>query len=832
MPRAQNSHAFVNAAFLFKVTDSKIEEARICFGGINPSFTRPLETESLIQGKELSSDTSFIDVFEKLLDELKPDSVLTDPSPEYRKTLAAGLFYKLLLTMIPDVKSEYRSGGDKMIRELSSGAQVYDVFENTFPVTQAVIKLEAPAQCSGEAVYANDLEPFHGEVFCAFVHATKVGATIEEIDPSEALKLEGVLAFFSAREIPGVNSFVFSGVKGLVEQEELFVSSTVKHYDQPLGVIVAESNELAHMAAGKVRVMYSNTNYKVLCTMKDVLASKDNTRIKDVHHLGETPPNDIKLKGTTINGVFYIGTQYPFHMEPQTTVCVPNEDGITVFTATQWMDQSQAAISSMLNVKLNTIHVIVRRLGGSYGGKATRGNQAACACALVAFHLNKPARFVQSLESMMSSLGKRYSNNSVYEVNVSDKGKIVSLDNTFYEDFGCSENENPIKAHTVNVIFNCYERNRFWKFDGKAVITDAPSNTFCRAPGSMEGIAMMEYIIEHVAFETGLDPVEVRLVNISPQNKIRNMFKKFLDDVEYQSRQIEIESFNSSNRWRKKGLSVALMEYSIEYNRMYTVTLVAYHIDGSVLISHGGIEMGQGLNTKLAQVAAYTLGIPLELINVVQSDTFNGANSKVTGASVASESLAYSVRKCCWTLLDRLKPIKQSLKNPTWVDITRKAVENSVNLIVSDVSKPTDLKPYTICGCCATEVEVDILTGNVIVQRVDILQETGKSLNPLIDIGQIEGAYIMGLGYWLMERCVFNKETGQLVTNNTWNYKVPGAKDIPVDFRIELMQKSSNVGFMGSKGLLFLVVFKALHCFLSSHRGACHLPFYWNTICG
>ncbi|KAL5273168.1 hypothetical protein ACFFRR_000120 [Megaselia abdita] len=801
MPRSQNAHAYVNAAFLFKLSQTKVEKASICFGGIDPSFSHATETENFLQGKDLSDETTLQEIFKSLNNELKPDWVLPDASPAFRKCLSSGLLYKFILSIIPEdkIKEEYRSGGQKLIRNLSSGSQIFDVIEKNFPLTKPVMKLEALPQCSGEAKYTNDIQPMKGEVFCAFVCATVVGADIQEIDASEALKIPGVKAFFSTKDIPGSNTFTVKGMLGIVEEEEIFVSKTVKYYNQPLGVMVAESNAIASKASSKVRVMYTRTDHQVLPTMKEVLADKTAypERIQNMSQCGEYST----ITGNKeIHGIFDMGTQYHFTMEPQTTVCVPGEDGLTVYSATQWMDLVQSAISYMLKVQQNSIHVIVRRLGGAFGGKISRSSQIACACALVAHHLNRPTRFIQSIESMMGSLGKRYSNNSNYSVKVNEKGKILSLKNIFYEDCGWSLNENPINFHSTLMARNCYEQTASWKLEGNAVLTDAPSNTWCRSPGSTEGVAMMENIIDQIAVETGQDAVDVRMVNIASDNKMKELLPKFLKTSDYKKREADIKTFNVANRWRKKGISVSVMEFPIFYFGLYTATVAVYGKDGTVLISHGGIEMGQGMNTKVAQVAAFVLSIPLELVSVIQSDSLNGANSMVTGGGVGSESAAYAVKKCCETILLRLKPIKEELKNGTWVDIVRKASEKNINLMASDCHRPGDLNNYIVWGCSATEIEIDVLTGNVTVQRVDILEDTGESLSPLVDVGQIEGSFVMGLGYWLTEQCIFNKQTGMLLTDRTWNYKVPGIKDIPVDFRIELLQKSANNGgFLRSK---------------------------------
>lgn len=802
MPRSQNAHAYVNAAFLINQTQSKVEKASLCFGGISPTFTHAIETEKTLLNKDLSDEATITETFKVIMSELNPDWVLPDASPEYRKCLAAGLLYKFLLSIIPPekVKKEFLSGGQKLIRILSSGSQMFDVIEKNFPLTQPVMKLEALPQCSGEAKYTNDLAPLKDEVFCAFVCATVVGAEIQEIDPKEALNIKGVIAFFSAKDIPGKNSFTVKGMLGIVDEEEIFVEKYVKYYNQPLGVIVAESNAIANKATSKVKIMYTRSDYKVVSTMSEVLADKNKHkhRIINMTRFGEYLEAS---GGKEISGIFDMGSQYHFTMEPQTTVCIPDEDGMKVYAATQWMDLTQKTISAMLNLQQNKLQIIVRRLGGAYGAKISRSQLVACTAALVAFHLNRPTRFIQTIESMMDSLGKRYSNNSNYKVTVNEKGKVLTLKNIFYEDCGWSMNENPVNFHSTLMARNCYHQTDSWKIEGKAVVTDAPSNTWCRAPGSNEGVSMMENIIDHISVELGIDSVDVRLANLEPESKMKELLPKFIKSCDYRKRETEIIKFNKENRWRKKGIAVSVMEFPIFYFGIFTATVAVYGNDGSVLITHGGIEMGQGMNTKVAQVAAFIFGIPLDLVHVIQSDSLNGANSIVTGGCVGSECVAFAVKKCCEVILERLKPVRSEVEDGSWVDVVRKANEKAINLIASDCHKPGDLKDYKVWGCCATEVEVDILTGNVIVQRVDILEDTGESLSPLVDIGQIEGAFVMGLGYWLTEQCIVDKQSGMLLTNRTWNYKVPGVKDIPIDFRIELLQKSANGGgLLRSKG--------------------------------
>ncbi|XP_053955239.1 uncharacterized protein LOC128861267 [Anastrepha ludens] len=804
MPRAQNAHAYVNAAFLIDMDPfvGKVNSGRICFGGIHPEFVHATAIESVLAGQNLFEKGTVSNIFKNLIAQLKPDDVLPDASPDFRKTLAGGLLYKSLLKIAPTdkVKDEYKSGGNLLQRPLSSGMQSFETNEKNYPVTQAVEKIEAMIQCSGEATYMNDILTTSNSVYCAFANATKVGANIEQIDASEVLQTPGVIAFYSAKDIPGKNlscdpSFGY-------ETEEIFCSGIVKYYDQPLGVVVAITSDIANRTATKVKVTYSNSTRNILPTTAHVFEAQEMGRVNKIK---SSQFDDIKLLETpdiNAKGLFEIGGQYHFTMEPQTTIAIPFEEGLQVWTATQWMDHTQCVIAKMLQVKVNDVQLKVRRLGGGYGSKISRGNQVACAASLVAHKLNRPARFVQTIESMMNSNGKRWGCRSDYEFHIKTNGKIIGLKNTFYQDAGYTLNENPIKGHSVACAKNCYELpDSSTKIVAEAVITDAPSSTWCRAPGSVEGIAMIENILEHIAFEANIDPADARLVNLKPGNKMEELLPRFIKSTEYRKRRNEIDDFNEKNRWVKRGLGLAIMEYPVFLFGQYPATVSVYHIDGTVVISHGGIEMGQGMNTKIAQVAAHTLGIPLSFIRIESSDTINGANSMVTGGAVGSESLCFAVRKACETLNERLKPVRDALgKETSWLDVVQQAWGKAINMIVSDQYKKGDMENYNVYGLALTEVEVDILTGNNQIRRVDILEDAGESLSPHIDIGQVEGSFIMLLGYWLTEQLIYDRQTGQLLTNRTWNYKPPGAKDIPIDFRVELLQRNPNpAGFMRSK---------------------------------
>ncbi|XP_034131066.1 xanthine dehydrogenase isoform X3 [Drosophila guanche] len=847
MPRAQNAHAYVNAAFLLELDNaSKVKTARICFGGINPEFVHATAIEKLLLGRNPYENGLVEQAFGQLSTILKPDEVLPDASPVYRRKLACGLFYKFLLKTAAQRKqgvgSRFALGGSLLQRPVSSGKQNFETFEEHYPVTKPTEKHEGLIQCSGEATYANDLPSQHNQVWAAFVTGKKIGAKVTKVDPQPALALPGVVAYLDAKDIPGPN---YIGPKTrdaffFAQDEELFATGEIKYHNQPIGMIVASSNLLAHRAAELVKVSYDGGSKEVLATLKDVLDKVGASSSDRLEHKVKSTLENLDLGGehfdVSSSGQLDMGLQYHYYMEPQTTVALPFEGGMQVYVATQWMDLSQEIIANILNLKVNEVQVKTRRIGGGYGGKATRCNLAAAAAAVAANKLNRPVRFVQSLESIMTTIGKRWAFHCDYDFFVQKSGKIVGIVSRFFEDAGYLSNESPM-GHVVILSKNCYEFSDNYKLDGFLVYTDSPSNTPCRAPGSVEGIALIENIIEHIAFETGQDPVDVRYANMLPAHKISEMMPGFLKKTLYKERRADIIAYNKENRWRKRGLGLCVMEYQIGYFGQFPATVAIYHSDGTVVVSHGGIEMGQGMNTKISQVVAHTLGIPMQQVRIEASDTINGANSMVTGGAVGSESLCFAVRKACETLNSRLAPIREEVKPSNWQQLINEAYNRKINLIASDQCKQGDMEPYSVCGLCLTEVEFDVLTGNYLVNRVDLIEDTGESLNPNVDIGQIEGAFMMGLGYWTSEQIVVDKQSGECLTNRTWTYKPPGAKDIPVDLRIELLPKSPNkAGFMRSKATgepaicLSIAVAFALQQALQSARDDAGVPKAWVTL--
>ncbi|KAG6462340.1 hypothetical protein O3G_MSEX013200 [Manduca sexta] len=335
-----------------------------------------------------------------------------------------------------------------------------------------------------------------------------------------------------------------------------------------------------------------------------------------------------------------------------------------------------------------------------------------------------------------------------------------------YEDNGYTINEQFIQV-IVGSYSNCYDSSS-WNFRCFDVTTDTPKNSWCRSPGNLEAIAMVEYVMEQIACELGLDPLDVRLANIAEEYAdIKKMIKTIKKNSNYEKRRKAVDKFNRENRWLKRGLRFSIMRWTPIPVGIIAVNMSVYHGDGTIALTHSGIEMGQGLNTKAIQVCAFLLNIPIEKIQVKENNTIIGPNVYATAGSLGSQNVSLGVTECCEELLRRLEPIRQQLTNPTWEELISTAYQSNVNLQTQGFVGIPDIEKYVynIFGVALAEVEVDVLTGEFQVLRVDLEEDVGLSTNPFIDVGQIEGAFIMGQGYWTCEDLIYDKNTGEMTNN-------------------------------------------------------------------
>lgn len=320
---------------------------------------------------------------------------------------------------------------------------------------------------------------------------------------------------------------------GGVEQIFLSEDNPVLYSGQPVGIILADTFALANRAAKKVRISYKNPTVKtpIVTSLHDAHEKKAKERYHPISYCKITPTvTDLNTENAKkVVGTFDIGAQYHYTMEPQTTLCLPAEDGIEVMSSTQWVHKVQIAVSRCLNIPNNQVNMVLRRLGGAYGAKGTRATHVACAAAIGCKLTNLPVRFVMTLEANMEVMGKRFALLNEYDIDVDNDGRILKMINNFAQDFGCSMNDGPV-FNTINHVKNVYTTDT-WDVQSSATLTDAPSHTYCRAPGTTEGLAMIENIMEHIARVTGKDTLSVRMANMPENHKMRTMLPEFLKSI-------------------------------------------------------------------------------------------------------------------------------------------------------------------------------------------------------------------------------------------------------------------------------------------------------------
>nr|CAD7596424.1 unnamed protein product [Timema genevievae] len=662
------------------------------------------QSENYLKGKSVFTQETLTGVMNLLEQELQPDYILPDASPQYRKGLAEALYYKFLLQLSGSrVKSKYLSGGELLTRPPSSGVQQFQTDSSQWPLNQPVPKIEALVQCSGEAEYVNDHPPIPGQLFAAFVLTTEAVGNIIDIDPSPALVSAADIFACSIGRTP------LSRVGGEANVYLLFCSGKVLYEGQPVGIIVAVTRKLANKAANNVRIQYSNVEKPVI-QLRDIVGTKNETRVDLGQASGADIDKGVRYSVTVpigvthvVKGSFCNSRQYHFTMETQTCLTVPTENGLNVFSSTQWMDNVQGAIGRILAIPENSIVVSVRRVGGAYGSKISRANFTAAASALAAHILNKPVRMILSMETNMRAVG------------VDDDGNIKYLKSDFFCNIGSSNNYS--YALLVPVLFpNCYT-SLDWSVLNHDVMTPMAAQVPTRAPATFQCIASIEYIMQHIANVVQKDPVQVRINNIAAVHPVISMIAELKTSSQYDERLKDIEAFNKVNRWKKKGesleeerylpreihpvvmnlrFSALYHEYDSQVNRWkkkgislvpmqhdllfigtFRALVSIYAADGTVTVQHAGTEIGQGINTKVAQVCAHTLGIPLDLVSIQPSNSVVAANGDSTAGSVTSDTCCYATIECCKILLARLEPVRLTLVDPTWQTLvsTAKAME-------------------------------------------------------------------------------------------------------------------------------------------------------------
>lgn len=702
-------------------------------------------------------------------------------------------------------------------------------------VGKPIMHKNAEAQVTGETKYTDDLPLNADALHAAVVQSTRAHAKVLSVDTSAAEKCPGFVAYYCAKDVIGSNK-----IGPIVQDEEIFSSGIVKHYGAVIGVIIANTHEQAVYATRKVKVEYEDL--PAIISIADAIAA--GSFFDDHHVLTSGNMNKEKAEADVhVEGTGRIGAQEHFYLETLCTVAIPQENGhMEVFSSTQAIAKTQKFCASVCGLPASKVVAKCKRLGGGFGGKETRTAFIACAATLAAFKLNRPVSINIERDVDMCITGQRHSFLFNYKAGCMKDGTLKYLDIDLFSNAGYSLDLSvPVMDRALFHVDNCYSWPAI-SARGNVCRTNQPSHTAYRGFGGPQGLAASEMVLEHLANELRVSPEKLRNMNLYKEGELTHYGQPLEDwmvpklwakahiDADFIARRQKVDDFNKANRWRKRGLSLLPTKFGLNYTAKFMNqggALVHIYTDGSVLVAHGGTEMGQGLYTKMIQVAAQCFGISDDMVTITETASNTIANSLPTAASLSTDMYGMAVLNACEQIQERLVKIKATLPaDADWLSIVNAAYFNRVDLsahgfYVVDpnrcgfdwsidspnmADKGTPFNYFTTGVACA-EVEVDCLTGDSHVIRADVVMDLGKSVNPAIDIGQIEGAFVQGYGWSTMEELVRGDkdhpwvQTGQLFTRGPGTYKIPSFNDVPMDFRVHLSDTDNKYAVHSSKAV-------------------------------
>ena len=731
-----------------------------------------------------------------------------------------------------------------------------------------VVHESARLHVTGEAVYTDDIPELRGTLYAALIlspvaHGELIG---EGIDRAAILAEHGVVAVYTASDIPGENN-----CGPIIHDDPFLAAGKVEFMGQAIAVVVARDMLYAREAAKKAVVKVKEL--PAILTIDEAMAAKSFIMPPKGITRG-TPAEAIKSAPHSFKGQTTCGQQEQFYLEGQITYAVPREDGqLTLYVSTQHPDGNQREAAAALNLTTNDVEVICRRMGGAFGGKEGNASIFSQSAALAAFKLQKPVKLRVNRDDDMMITGKRHDFRADYEVGFDDAGRILGVDVVLASRCGYSTDfSGPVNDRAVLHIDNCYYLPNLSIISHRCK-TNMQSATAFRGFGGPQGMFAIETVIEQIAQKLGKDPLDVRKVNLYKDEAVSGdvatittqygqqiedwIGDKVMAQVEvesdYSQRRAGIASYNKASKYKKKGIALVPLKFGISFTATMLNqggALLNIYMDGSVSVNHGGTEMGQGLNTKMAQVAADGLGIPVSFVRVMGTDTQKVPNASATAASSGADINGAAVNNACDQMRVRLaavaarmlncdaaavvfangkafagkasvrpEPVEGLVKTSTgsvrtdigsvrteidWASLVKQAWLDRVGLSVTGFYMTPDIKYdfatlngkafYYFCyGAAVTEVEIDTRTGEWWLQKVDIVHDVGKSINPAIDLGQIEGAYVQGMGWLTMEECIWDMKKnaegmgrGKLLTHGPSTYKIPVASDIPEHFKVSL----------------------------------------------
>ncbi len=653
---------------------------------------------------------------------------------------------------------------------------------------------------------------------------------IATLDLDAVRAAPGVVAVLTAADIPGSNDC--SPVFG---DDPILADGRVQFHGQVVFAVAALSRDEARRAARLARIEIEEEAPRV--SVEAGLASGE-TILPDYQFLRGEPGAEIRRAPHSASGSLHVGGQEHFYLEGQVALALPGEGGaMHVLSSTQHPTEVQHLVAAMLGRPDSEVVCECRRMGGAFGGKESQAAQWACLAALAASATGAAAKLRLDRDDDMIMTGKRHDFRVDYSYGCDESGRLLAVDGTLSARCGYSADLSMAVCdrsmfHADNAYY--YPSARILS---RRVKTDTVSNTAFRGFGGPQGMMLAERMMDDIACRLGLDPLDVRKRNlygrgrdVTPygmtvgENILGRLVRQLERTSDYRARRKGIAAFNESGRFLRKGMSLTPVKFGIAFTLKHlnqAGALVHVYTDGSVLVNHGGTEMGQGLHTKVAQVVAEEFGIGFEQVRITATKTDMVPNTTPTAASSGSDLNGMAAKRAAATIKGRMAALAGRLhqvpasqvrfaggmvavgsREIPFAELAKTCFLDRVSLsstgffatpkITWDRASASG-RPflYFACGAACSEVTIDTLTGEMRVDRVDLLHDVGNSLNPAIDIGQIEGGFVQGMGWLTTEELVFDAE-GRLTTHAPSTYKIPVASDVPADFRVALWKSKGN----------------------------------------
>lgn len=686
---------------------------------------------------------------------------------------------------------------------------------------------------TGQAEYTDDIAEPVGTLHAYLGLSTVAHGEIVSADYADVLTQPGVVGVLTASDIPGANDVSPTHL----HDEPIFAEGEVQFHGQPVFAVIAESRDAARRAAQKAKI-----NYRALPHVVDVAEAMD----ADYPHV--TAPLKLErgivepaLAEATnrLQGTMRVGGQDHFYLEGHIAFALPGEDDdVTVYSSTQHPSEVQHMVALVLGTPSNAVTINVRRMGGGFGGKETQPNLFAAVAAVAAKKFNRPVKLRPDRDDDMVATGKRHDFKIDYDVGYDEDGRIQAVDAVFAARCGFSADlSGPVTDRALFHADNAYFYPNV-RLRSRPMKTNTVSNTAFRGFGGPQGVVGAERIIEEIAYKLGKDPLEIRKANfyggpgrdVTPYHQTVTdcIFDRLIPELEenadYAARRQAILDFNSRGGVIRKGIALTPVKFGISFTATWynqAGALIHIYNDGSIHLNHGGTEMGQGLFTKVGQVVADCFKVDLDRIKITGTTTAKVPNTSATAASSGSDLNGMAAQNAAQQIKDRLidfaseqwnvdrdqvvfepNQIRVGNERFSFAEFIRKAYLARVHLSAAGFYKTPDIhwdraagkgRPfyYFAYGAAVSEVSIDTLTGEYQVDRADILHDVGRSLNPALDKGQVEGGFVQGVGWLTTEELWWDKE-GRLRTHAPSTYKIPLASDRPRIFNVDLARWSEN----------------------------------------